>query len=145
MAMNGHRLASRFSDSGFARFFAASAAGVVVDILIAYVLNEFVGLPLPAAAGISLLAVAGGMYFVHEFWTFRSSARSISFPRMAATVASAIVGLMVRWMVLYASSSVLGFGERFALLQLGVATCVSFLVNYVLVSRIVGRPYRAQL
>jgi hypothetical protein len=43
-------------------------------------------------------------------------------------------------MVLYASSSVLGLGEQLALLQLGVATGVSFLVNYGLVSRIIGRP-----
>lgn len=133
------RLVSRLSDAQFVRFFVASAAGLVVDIAAAYALHSVLRLPLPEAASLSLLIAAACMYFVHEFWTFRSAARAISPVRMAATVISAVVGLFVRLIMLYVSSSLLDFGNRLALLQLGVATGMSFLVNFVLVRRIVGR------
>lgn len=126
-------------DGSFLRFFLASLLGLCFDIGLAAALHHLFGLPLIGAAAIALMVTAFMMYFVHEFWTFRSAARSLSLARMMGTVTSALIALAVRAACLYASTELLGLGDRFAMLQLAGATGVSFLVNYGMVQRIIAR------
>ncbi|SCZ26395.1 GtrA family protein [Afifella marina] len=131
------RLAQLLSAS-FLRFFAASLAGLVFDVALAATLNRLVGLALITSAAVSLVTAAALMYLVHEFWTFRSSERRFSFARMAGTVISALVALAVRSGILYATSRLAGLGDNWVLFQLLLATGTSFIVNYVIVRRVVG-------
>jgi len=121
----------------FLRFFGASLAGLAIDIALAGALHHAAGLALVPAAAISLLATACLMYFVHEFWTFRGAGGQASAARLSGTVISALAALAVRSASLYASSTLLGLGDRFALVQLAAATGFSFVLNYVLVRRII--------
>ncbi|HEV7339301.1 MAG TPA: GtrA family protein [Bosea sp. (in: a-proteobacteria)] len=126
-------------DSSFLRFFLASLFGLCFDLGLAGGLHYLFGLPLIGAAVTALMVTAFLMYFVHEFWTFRSAARRLSLARMMGTVTSALLALAVRAACLYGSSELMGLGDRFAMLQFVGATGVSFLINYGMVQRIIAR------
>lgn len=125
-------------DGSFLRFFGASLFGLVFDIALASGLHHFAGVPIIASAAVSLIAAAILMYFVHEFWTFRASAGVLSLSRMSGTVGSALLALAVRTACLYTTTQILGLGDRFAVAQLVAATGLSFVLNYLLVRRIIG-------
>ncbi|SDG88254.1 GtrA family protein [Pelagibacterium luteolum] len=125
-------------DGSFLRFFGASLFGLALDLALAAALHHLLGLSLIASAAVSLLAAAVLTYGIHEFWTFNSNAPRFSIARMAGTVASALMALAVRSSFLYATTEFVGLGERHALVQLVAATGLSFIVNYVLVRRIIG-------
>lgn len=130
--------------ASFLRFFAASLFGLSFDVTLATALNRLLGLPLIASASVSLVAAAVLMYFVHEFWTFRTSAGRLSASRLAGTVGSGLAALALRTGVLYATSELIGLGDRLAPLQLLAATGLSFVMNYAIVSRVVGGQREAR-
>jgi putative flippase GtrA len=123
----------------FLRFFGASLFGLAIDIALASLLHYLFGVSLIASAAVSLLAAAVLMYIVHEFWTFRSAASALSLSRLAGTLASALIALLVRSGFLYTTTELVGLGERYATLQLVTATGVSFVLNFLLVRQIIGR------
>lgn len=132
-------LLAQLGKRSFLRFFAASLFGLAFDIALASILHHVFGVSLIASAAVSLPAAAVLMYFGHEFWTFRSAASALSLSRLAGTLASALAALLVRSGVLYTTTELVGFGERYATLQLIAATGVSFVLNYLLVRQIIGR------
>ncbi|MCM2505988.1 GtrA family protein [Aureimonas altamirensis] len=119
--------------NSFFRFFVASLLGLSFDIALAAVVHHVFALPLIVSASVSLLCAAVLMYFVHEFWTFRSSAGSFSATRLSGTVMSALLALASRSISLLVTSQWLGLGDQFALVQLVSATGISFVLNYVVV------------
>lgn len=126
----------RHSVRQFARFFAASFGGVVFDIALSYVLVRFAGLPILAASSISLLTAASAMYFVHEHWTFGSGGH-FSGRRLISILISALVALTTRTLVLTSLNAILS--ESWVFLQLLAAVATSFLINYLIVRRIMRR------
>lgn len=125
-------------DASFLRFFGASLLGLVFDVALASVLHHVAGLPIIASAAVSLIVAGVLMYFVHEFWTFRARASVLSFARMSGTVVSALAVVAIRTACLYTTTQVIGLGESFAVGQILFATGLSFVLNYVLVRRIIG-------
>jgi putative flippase GtrA len=122
----------------FIRFFAASLFGLVFDISLAASLNRYAEVHLMVAAAVSLIAASALMYLVHEFWTFQSGKRRFSLARMSGTIASALIAICVRTSCIYITSTILALRENWGLIQLVFATGVSFIVNYLIVRRIVG-------
>jgi putative flippase GtrA len=142
-ARRGAELVRRLASGSFLRFFAASLLGLVFDVALAWALNQFAGVPLIPAAATSLIAAAAMMYVVHEFWTFRDGARRVSAARITGTILSAVFAFGVRSACLFGTTTLLGLGERFAPLQLLLAAGLSFVVNFLIVRRIVGGGARA--
>ncbi|MFK0685829.1 GtrA family protein [Ochrobactrum sp. BD67] len=124
----------------FQRFFAASLCGVILDIALSYALVHSLGLAILIASTVSLFIAAGLMYFVHEHWTFGGDGR-FSSRRLIQTLISALAALIMRTLVLTSFS--FWVGDKLILLQLATAVTASFLVNYLLVRRIMHRSGKA--
>lgn len=127
--------------SHFWRFFFVSLGGLALDMLLALALSKATNLPLFGAAAVSLLVVSVVLYFAHENWTFGRTEERFSLERMLGTVAAAVVALATRTLVLLGTGTV--FGSGFALPQLAAAVGMSFLVNYLIVRRVIGSRSRA--
>jgi putative flippase GtrA len=112
----------------FARFFAVTVAGVVIDIAIAFVLHDAFGTPLALAATIGFVIAASFNYVMHQTWSFRTGSRRLSFARALRYAAVAGTTLAARVGVVAALASL--FGDSLALLILICGAGVSFFVNF---------------
>lgn len=122
----------------FLRFFLASLFGLAIDIALASALHYLAGFSLVAASASALVMAAVIMYFVHEFWTFRSATSAVSGSRLSGVLLSSLAALFVRSSFLMVAGQLLSLGERFAIVQLVAATGLSFTVNYLLVRRVIA-------
>lgn len=114
----------------FARFFAVTVLGVVLDIAIAYGLHEALGTPLALAATIGFVIAAGVNYVVHQTWSFQNGSRRLSLARALKYAATAGITLAARIAVVAALAH--QFGDSFALPILIAGAGVSFVVNFTL-------------
>lgn len=112
----------------FARFFAVTVLGVVIDIAIAYALHEILGTPLSLAAAIGFVIAASLNYVMHQTWSFQTGSRRLSMIRalkytgVAGTTLAARVGVVAVLARL--------FDDEYALLILICGAGVSFFVNF---------------
>jgi putative flippase GtrA len=125
----------------FARFFAVTVLGVVIDIAIAFGLASLAGVPLWLAAAIGFALAASANYVLHQTWSFRSGSRSLSAGRAARYAGVALATLGVRVAVVAALANALGPqpGDLLALAILICGAGVSFFVNYALSRALVFR------
>lgn len=120
--------------TGFLKFGAASAAGFLVDLVLALVLHEALGLPLWLAAMASFFAVALLNYLLFEFWVFRAAGRRASAARALGVLLSSCVAALARIGTILALgapvAAVLGTGRAADLALLVAGAGMSLLVNY---------------
>lgn len=116
--------------SEFARFFAVTVLGLLIDLAIAYALNAGLGVPLwlAAAAGFTLAAAIN--YAIHQTWSFRHGPRGFSARRAAMYGGTALATLAVRVAIVAALDRVLA--DDLALLILICGAGGSFCVNFAL-------------
>lgn len=119
------------------RFGIVAVLGLVVDIGLAWTLSAVGGLALPLAATFGFCAGAVTNYILHEFWTFRGDAPSLSGRRGLLYLVT--VGVTLGFRV----AAVAGL-ERTVFTQPGqqlptllVATAFSFGINYLLSKHVV--------
>lgn len=112
------------------RFGTVAVAGLVVDMGIAWTLAEPLGVPLGIAAVAGFTVAAMVNYALHELWTFRTGTRQLSARRMARYLGVLALTLGARLAAL-AGLVQLFPPEGWTLTMLGVATGLSFAVNYV--------------
>lgn len=112
----------------FARFFAVTVLGVVIDIAIAYGLHEVFGTPLAVAATIGFVLAATFNYVMHQTWSFQTGSRRLSMARALkyAAVAGTTLAARVAVVAILADR----FGDEYALLILICGAGVSFFVNF---------------
>lgn len=78
------------------RFFLASLAAFSLDLALALILRETMGLSVAVSAAISFITVAGATYFVHEHWTFRRDGSRNSAGRLTRNLAANGVAFSIR-------------------------------------------------
>ncbi|SDX83847.1 GtrA family protein [Citreimonas salinaria] len=109
------------------RFLAVAVVGVVLDIAVAYLLADQLGLALWLAAAIGFVTAASVNYVIHETWTFGSGG-SLSLQRGGQYLTTCTVALGVR-LAAVAGLSALDAGlPELVILICGAAA--SFAVNY---------------
>lgn len=133
-----------FLNGAFLRFFVANLCGLLFDAMLAWAIVIWFGIPLIISAVISLLLTAVVMYFIHEFWTFRSTKNGFSAVRLAGTITSTILALGIRSSCLYITSVFMGFHDNWAVLQFLAASGFSFVGNYVVTRLVFARASRRQ-
>ncbi|MCI5043261.1 MAG: GtrA family protein [Aquisalinus sp.] len=106
-------------------------AGFAIDMVIALLSHEILGLPLPVAATVGFLTAAVANYAAHEFWTFADRKPEFSGFRLSRYMAVALVTLSVRWLIisLFADIELSPIKNAFVLV---VAAAGSLVVNYTL-------------
>lgn len=113
----------------FLRFLLVAISGLVVDLTLAWLLVERADQPLWLAAVAGFAAGTCVNYVLHELWTFREGHRHLSVLRAGKYGLALGLTLLVRLAVILLLQSLFGSGAP-TLLVLGLATGVSFLVNY---------------
>jgi putative flippase GtrA len=122
-AVSGGRLAELL------RFGAVAIAGLLLDLSIAWTLAVPVGIDLKLAAAAGFGAGACLNYVLHEVWTFRDGAQSLSAARALRYLGALALTLATR-IATVAVLERLFPGDGRALLVLLGATALSFFVNY---------------
>lgn len=117
-----------------ARFVAVGALGTALYYLALIVLVEYLGMPVIGATCLAFALVVAVNYVLHRMWTFRSPVAHR------------------RALLPFAMMSVAGFGINMAVMALGVAAGIHYLLvqaaaiglvvtwNYIFTTRIFGRP-----
>ena len=129
--------------SDFAKFVAVSGFGLLLDIMLALFLSEFLAFPLWIAATISYFTIAVLNYLAFQFWVFSDNGRDLSILRLLLTVMASCAAVAVRIGTLLALTpliSVMGWPDVFqsATLLVVSAACsvmVNFLINRYFVFR----------
>lgn len=122
------------------RYLAVVVAGFLFDLAITLTLNRFVGLPLTLSAAIGFALVLGLNYLLFEFWVFQRGERAMSAGRLGATVASSLIALSARLIVVEGLSRVAGTESALRAATVVLAgAAASMMVNYLLVSRVFRR------
>lgn len=112
----------------FARFFAVTVLGVILDLAIALALHTYAGAPLWLAAATGFALAAGANYVIHQTWSFRSGPLSLARAGLYALVA--LVTLAVRVGIVALLDRLIADAWPLAVLVCGAGG--SFLVNFVL-------------
>lgn len=125
------------------RFLAVALAGLAIDLAIATALVIGAGLADPPAAAAGLFAGMVFNYFAHLVWTFRDHGRRASIGHFLRFAAGVAVTLILRAAILVAI-------ERAGLqplvhpaIRLGLAAAASFVLSYLIASRLVFTPAAA--
>ncbi len=122
------------------RYLAVVVVGFGVDLGLALVLRELFGLPLPLAAAGGFIFALMLNYLLFETWAFRRDRTTLSFRRMAATAASALIALGVRVTAVAILNAIIGAPDAAtATAILVAAAALSLLVNWALVSQVFRR------
>jgi putative flippase GtrA len=116
--------------SEFARFFAVTVLGLIIDLAIAYALNAGFGVPLWLAAAVGFTLAASVNYAIHQTWSFQNGPRGFSGWRAALYGGTALATLAVRVAIVAALDRVLA--DDLALLILICGAGGSFCVNFAL-------------
>jgi len=115
------------------RYLIAAFGAFTLDLVLAMILREALGLPVWLAAGISFIVVGVGAYFVHEHWTFRraeSRASAGRFVRNMAALAAAFtarIGVIAAMEAIYDPETLLA--AVYIVIGAGVSLTVNFLLN----------------
>lgn len=118
------------------KFLVVSVFAFVVDLIIVALLLANTGLSSYSAMIAAYVAVAVAVYFVHEFWTFRSAGSIFSFTRLVKTVTIALFSLSVRVAFLFILKMVVQSDDwRVHLALIAIASGASLTVNFILNSR----------
>ena len=129
--------------SDFLRFGAVSGLGFILDLVLAIVLYEQLGLALWLAATVSFFAVAALNYILFEFWVFRRDGGTASGARAFGVLVASAVAACARIATILALTApvtaVLGEGRMPAIVLLVAGAGVSLVVNYVINRRVVFR------
>ena len=120
------------------RFLAVAAAGLVLDILVAWFAARLLGLPLWLAAATGFAVAAAANYAAHELWTFQEGARRLSGGRALRYSAMLAATLSARVATVAALAALVGDGHALPVLLAGAG--VSFFVNYAISKHFVFRP-----
>lgn len=118
------------------RYFAAVLVALVVDLSVAMALRTLLGAPLVAAAAGGFVVATAVNYVAFEFWAFRRPDARFSMKRLAGTYGSALGAMAVRLVAVLLLGLIPGDGALLDLGRLGAAAAVSFVVNYLIVSRV---------
>jgi putative flippase GtrA len=118
------------------RYFAAVLVALVVDLSVAMALRALLGAPLVAAAAGGFVVATAVNYAAFEFWAFRRADARFSVKRLAGTYMSALGAMAVRLVAVLLLEFLPGEGALLDLGRLGAAATVSFVVNYLIVSRV---------
>ncbi|MCA3719355.1 GtrA family protein [Brevundimonas sp.] len=122
------------------RYLAVVVVGFGVDLGLALALRELFGLPLPLAAAGGFMSALVLNYVLFETWAFRRDRTTLSFRRMTATAASALIALGVRITAVAILNSMIGAPDAAtAAAILVAAAALSLLVNWALVSHVFRR------
>lgn len=119
-------------DKTGSKFFAVSLAALFADYLLTMALWSWMGLSLAFSAAIAFIVIGALAYGVHEFWTFKSEASSLSGQRMlknGAVLGIAFIGRVgtVALLELFRTPNAM-LGTAYFVLGAGV----SYSINYVL-------------
>jgi putative flippase GtrA len=113
-----------------ARFFIVASIGLALDLAIAWSAAEFFDLPLWIAAAIGFIIAAMANYALHELWTFRSAARSLSAAR--AVRYSFTLGITLGIRIGSVAALAVIFGDAHTLTVLTGAALASFCIHYLI-------------
>jgi putative flippase GtrA len=119
--------------------------GFCVDLGVALLLRGVFETPLPLAAAGGFIVALSLNYLMFEAWAFRRAGSGLSVGRLAATVGSALIALVVRLAVVASLTALIGEPNTLTAAVIVIAGAVlSLVVNWVLVSRVFPRetgPY----
>lgn len=126
---------------GFVQFVAVSGVGFLLDIALALLLRQGLGLPLWLAATISFFVVACLNYLAFEHWIFRDPERAPSLRRLLGVLGASSIAVVARVGTILALTPLVarllevGTGQDTVLLVVGagVSVVVNFAVNKWLV------------
>lgn len=128
----------------FSQFVLVSGVGFLVDIAIALLLRNVLGLPLWLAAAISFYAVACLNYLAFEYWVFRREGRALSMRRLLGVLGASSVAAVSRIATILALTPLAlaqiaePIARDIALLVAGAG--ISILVNFCVTKWLVFRP-----
>lgn len=116
------------------RYTATVAVGLVTDLTVAWLTNRVLSWPLVFCGAIGFATGVAVNYVLFEKWVFRTG--RISLPRLGKAYAGALGALAVRLGSIAVFAEVLPVPGTSPLAILAMATGLSFLVNFVLVRRL---------
>lgn len=128
--MNNHCIVNRTNTL----YFCAVCIGFVIDISVSLTVRWFFSVSLPWAMVPGFLTGSLVNYVLFEFVVFKGRAPHFSIKRLAQTAGSASLAIAVRAIILVLLGYITLSGLIFDAAKLGVASCVSFLVQYLMVS-----------
>lgn len=121
------------------RYFAASAAALLVDYALTLLLFHAAHFSLTQAAATSFAIVGVGFYLVHEFWTFRDEGSRLSFARLAANISVLLLAGSVRIGIIALLNHLTPAQGILVTLYFGAGVVGSFSTNYLLNRYVVFR------
>lgn len=122
------------------RYLIVVAIGFGIDLGLALILNRVFGVDLTLAAATGFTAALLLNYLLFESWAFPQRQIRLSVRRLLATLASAVITLVVRLIAVTGLGLLVDASHgRMAAVVLVLAAGLSLVVNWVLISRIFAR------
>jgi len=121
----------------FLRFFMVAAAGLVIDIMVAWLFIVIAGFSDPLAAGCGLLVGMIFNYFLHLGWTFRDHQQRASVSHFLQFGAAVSVTLVVRVVVLEIIRQAGWQTILHPVIRLGVSAAVAFVLSYIICRKLI--------
>jgi len=118
------------------RYTVVVCLGLAVDLGVALVVHQGLGVPLIGASALGLLAGAAANYLCHEFWTFRRAGAGVNAGRIARFGLALGITLAVRMAAVAGLSQLIWLAQQ-DLVILTLAAGLSFVVNFVISKRFV--------
>lgn len=119
-----------FFKTDFTRFLVVSITGLGADLFVALSSSYFLEIALPLATILGF--AAGGIvnYFLHEYWTFRSSSSRLSLKRSMLYAVSMLITLVSRVSMVAILQTFIFSVPMKDFIILICAVAFSFMVNY---------------
>lgn len=114
------------------RYFLASLCALGVDYVLTLSLFHLTHVNLSLAAAASFILVGFVFYFVHEFWTFRSSESQVSRHRLLSNLAVLLLAGLVRVILIFLLESWKAPLGILASIYFAIGVAGSFTTNFVL-------------
>lgn len=118
------------------RYLIVAVSGYVIDLGIASIGVTYFKLPLTAAAALGFFTALTLNYMLHEYWTFSREESKVSLTRAGKTVASSVVTLGFRVLILMLAAP-LATTNVAQIALLGFAAGITFVLNYAILRSLV--------
>ena len=121
-----------------ARFLIVSIAGIILDIVVAYLIIFALGTPVWVAAGFGFFAATCFNYLLHEVWSFKNNFFGLSKKRLKKYIVASGFVLLIRLASVKGLTISLGSEEILQILILGAG--ISFVFNYFVSKFLIFSP-----
>lgn len=125
---------------GLAKYGITVVIGLLVDLSVGYGFTKLTGLPVIVGAVIGFLVAVATNYWLLERFVLKAG--MLSWRRLGSTYLAAQGALAIRLVAVWTLDRLLPKGPDAALITLGVAAGISFVVNFGLLILLLNRPRR---